>query len=119
MIAPSYAGPVFGCDGRRMSKDVERGMMWGWVKQSLNSFGTAATATGSIWMFRVSGFGHFGSIRQCHSSCEFLLLFLLRSADWCTGYFQSKVIKTEQSVVLSCFSQHYVRRCVRANQRKK
>jgi hypothetical protein len=45
-----------------MSKDVEgfRGMMWGWVKKSL-SFGTA-TATGSIWIFRVSGFGHFGPI---------------------------------------------------------
>ena len=89
MIAPSYAGPVFGCDGRRMSKDVEgfRGMMWGWVKKSL-SFGTA-TATGS----GCSGYQDLDILDPyCHSSCEFLLLFLLRSADWCTGYFQSKVI---------------------------
>ena len=97
----------------RWSKDVEgfRGMMWGWVKKSL-SFGTA-TATGS----GCSGYQDLDILDPyCHSSCEFLLLFLLRSADWCTGYFQSKVIfwaicgATDSVSILS--------RCVRTNMKE-
>ena len=103
VIAPSYAGPVFGC-----AVDFKMGEGFrGW------SCGAhpAATATGNICKIRVSGFGHFGY--SWHFFMWVLVMFLLQGADWCTGYFQSEVISW--AICGAADSVSILSRCVRAN----